>query len=265
MKKIIAMLISGAAVFSLFGCTDGAKGGTYSLRLPEPPAEWTELMGSPEWRIEWLDSGGTRQAMNVRHGSRPEIRLPETYASAVTAWPHWPRRDIRPRVFMPAGAMYPFDVNGGTLALRWEAGVDVVLFWELANAAARDSQALAAATPRLPHYFNWPRFRELFTDADSGLAAEIRADPWLADWHSIAEKIAHSGFDKRRLVPEAREQLPVALDTGLLWIGTSPFAPPKRFTAGAVPVFPVRQGVDVWVSARGILRCNKKSWIFLEQ
>lgn len=169
---------------------------------------------------------------------------------------------------MPAGAMYPFDANKGTLALSWQAGVDAVLFWELAYAAAGDAQAGAAATPRFPHYFNWPRFRELFTDAESGLSAEIRADPWLADWHIIAEKIAHSGFDKRRLVPEARDAVPVPVHYRGPWTGTSPFAQPLQFNEDEVPVFPVRQAVDVaaevWVSAGGILHCNKNAWIFKE-
>jgi hypothetical protein len=148
-------------------------------------------------------------------------------------------------------------------------GVDAVLYWELGNASAGEP-GTQSSVPRMPWNFNWPRFRGLFTDVS--VNAQFRADPWLADWPSIAEKIWLSGFDKRRLVPQAREELPVPVAPGP-WIGPSPFAAPLYFTGG--PVFPVRTPasgsppgvsgpVDTWVCAEGILRCNSNAWIFLE-
>jgi hypothetical protein len=123
-----------------------------------------------------------------------------------------------------------------------------------------------AVGPRLPWNFDWPRFRLLFEDPS--VNAEVRADPWLADWQSIAAKIVQSGFDKRRLIPEPRINLTIPFSNGANngvsrgpWIGTSPFAAPLLFEAG--PVFPAHPAADTWVSREGILRCNTETWIFI--
>ncbi|MDR0475627.1 MAG: hypothetical protein LBH43_18385 [Treponema sp.] len=39
-------------------------------------------------------------------------------------------------------------------------------------------------TPRIPWYFDWPRFRELMDSSD--IPEEVRLDPWTADWKTIA-------------------------------------------------------------------------------
>jgi hypothetical protein len=247
-----------AALF-LSGCGADLTDSRYTLELPELPPAWTSLLGEPHWKIEWLNTEGVKTMMTVQGGQRPEINLPQTWASAVSALPYWPDQGIEPGVFRPAGAIFPFDVCEKVLALTWRGGVDATLYWEIAQAAAdqADDAAARAAVSRLPWNFNWPRFRELFNDPT--VNAAVHADPWLADWSSIAAKIVKSGFDKRRLVPEARSELriPVALGP---WIGTSPFAEPLLFEN--FPVFPVRQEVDTWVSAEGLLHCNKDAWIF---
>jgi hypothetical protein len=175
-------------------------------------------------------------------------------ASAVSALPFWQDKGIGPGTFRPAGAIFPFDASENRLVLSWKGGVDANLFWELAQAYS------GKTATRLPQNFDWPRFRLLFDDPT--LHEDIRADPWLADWQGIAEKMVASGFDKRRLVPEPRDSLKVPVSDGP-WIGTSPFAPPLLFEAG--PVFPVRQASDTWVSAEGILRCNREAWILITE
>jgi hypothetical protein len=180
---------------------------------------------------------------------------------------------INPGVFRPAGAIFPFDTSGGTIHLSWQGGVEAAFFWELARHSGGaeteevepepddPNQAVStarAAVSRLPWNFNWPRFRRLFSD--EAVNADFRADPWLADWPTIAERTVTSGFDRRRLVPEARGSLQVPVNPGP-WVGTSPFATPLHFEG--VPVFPVRPAVDTWVSADGLLRCNSDAWIFV--
>jgi len=240
----------------------------YSLELPKIPRGWEALLGNPHWRIEWLNEQGRKETKTIRGNNGPEISLPPTLASGVLALPYWPDREISPGIFKPAGAIFPFDASGKTIVLSWRGGVDANLYWELAQAYQEAQEASAPpetqaaeqrAVSRLPWNFNWPRFRELFDDP--GLNAEVRADPWLADWHSIAVKIVKSGFDKRRLVPEDRSSLEVPVNCGP-WIGTSPFASPLFFDE-TTPVFPVRPAADTWVSAEGILRCNTKTWILL--
>jgi hypothetical protein len=262
------------AALLLTACDDAGSGGggllpaspsrsAYTLQFPAIPQTWEALLGAPEWRIEWLNGEGKKQTRLVQYGKKPEINPPETWTSPVTAWPYWPKRDIGIGVFRPAGAIVPFDVSGETIRLSWRGGVDAVLYGELGLAAGgdpRDDVPSRATVPRLPQNFNWPRFRELFVEG-SGINEDVRVDPWLADWQAIAAKIAQSGFDKRRLVPAARKQLSVAVGPGP-WIGSSPFAEP--LLVEQPPLFPVREmATDTWVSAEGLLRCNKETWILL--
>jgi hypothetical protein len=246
-----------AAIF-LLGCREIYRDSGYSLALPEVPPQWLSILGAPRWRIEWISPEGEKMSLETA-GGRPEIKLPQTWTNAVLAQPYWPERGIACGIFKPAGALFPYDVQGGSITLTWRGGVDAVLYWELnaANAAEKDSQP---AVPRLPQNFNWPRFRTLYSD--SSVNEAVRADPWLADWRSIAGKIVSSGFDKRRLVPEAREEMNLPVHAGV-WLGTSPFAAALVFDDANNAAFPVRDAVDVWVSESGMLRCNRRAWMFL--
>jgi hypothetical protein len=253
--------------------------------MPQIPQSWETLLGSPHWQVEWLNSEGRTEAMTLRGNENAEISLPQTLASAVCAMPFWPDKGLVPGIFRPAGAIFPFDAAEKSLVLSWQGGVDANLFGELVKAAAADAKEESvpppgeepseeepvtsvsrdrAAVPRLPWNFDWPRFRLLFEDPS--VNAEVRVDPWLADWHSIAVKIVQSGFDKRRLIPEPRINLTIPANNGVScgpWIGTSPFAAPLLFEAE--PVFPVCPTADTWVSREGVLRCNTEAWIFMKR
>ena len=243
------------ALFFLMGCKEASLLDThYRLKLPNIPQSWESMLGNPHWRIEWVDDQGRKQAKMVREHGDLTISLPQTWITAVIARPFWPEKGIDYGVFMPSGAIFPFDVSGKNLVLSWQGGVDAIFYWELASHSSE-----AEKGGRLPYQFNWPRFRQILSD--ESVHEAIRTDPWLANWSEIAAKTVKSGFDKRRLVPETRNTLPVPVNQGP-WIGTSPFADPLLFET--VPVFPVRTTVDTWVSASGIVRCNKTSWIFLE-
>ena len=229
--------------------------------LPELPAGWEDVLGDPHWRLEWFDADGRKQAATLT-GRGMEIQVPGTFANPVLATPFWPKKGIEPGVFRPAGAIFPFDVSGKKLDLSWQGGVDATLFVELAAAANSSIAPSASADLRLPWNFNWPRFRRLFLDAN--INAEVIADPWLADWTMIAEKTVRSGFDRRRLVPEARADIELPLDSGP-WLGTSPFAAPLLFDG--VPTFAIRTAAgqsDTWVCAEGILRAGAGTWIWRE-
>ena len=237
-----------------------------ALELPELPGAWEAALGPPSWRIEWFDGEGLRQAAVLPEAGGLEISMPGTMSSPVLALPFWPEKGIPHGVFRPAGAIFPFDAPGGRLALSWRGGVDATLFIELARAAGEaGSQGegpppSGAAALRLPWNFDWPRFRELFEE-EGPLAAEVRDDPWLADWRGIAERTWQSGFDRRRIVPEPRGELELPLGPGP-WIGASPFAAPLVFEEG--PVFPVGAAADTWVSAEGLLRASEEAWIWRE-
>jgi len=242
------------AGFILHGCGESLVDSRYVLAMPGLPPAWEALLGSPYWRVEWLNSEGRKETATVRGGGSVALSLPPTWVSPVSAAPFWPDRGLGPGVFRPAGAIFPYDVSGNRLTLSWQGGVDANLYWELIAAYGEAGQE----SVRLPWNFNWPRFRLLFKDPT--LNAEVRDDPWLADWSGIAAKMVQSGFDKRRLVPEARSAMEIPVSPGP-WIGASPFAAPLLFEAA--PSFPVRPTADTWVSAEGILRCNTKAWILL--
>ena len=256
---VLSPVLLLAGVLTAVGCRDITPSG-YALRLPAPPEHWVSLLGEPCWRLEWFDPDGRLQMSDFAPSASGEtfpgeIKIPETWANPVTAWPFWPEHNLIPGLFKPAGALFPFDTGGDRLNLTWEKGVDAVFYRELALANEGNRA-------RLPANFNWPRFRELFT---TGLLNEaVCKDPWLVDWRSAAEKTVVNNFDRRRLVPEASAAKAVPVPEGT-WYGSSPFAEPLFFAAGTTPVFSVRPEINVWISSEGILRINGDVWIFIER
>ncbi|MCL2411196.1 MAG: hypothetical protein FWC97_06080, partial [Treponema sp.] len=146
------------------------------------------------------------------------------------------------------------------LDLSWEAGVDAVFYWELVSAYNKNDL-------RIPTNFDWLRFRELFQAGT--LNEEVLQDPWLVDWKSVAVRTVESGFDRRRIVPQETESVYIAIAEHLpgkwqgLWYGASPFAKPLEFEEWELPVFSVRNGINIWISSEGILRISGNNWVFL--
>lgn len=254
-----AYLMIIASCMGLFccSCTESPADSRFDLQMPGIPQSWGGILGSPRWQVEWINGDGAKESANVPSGvSALPVTVFQAGASAVIAMPYWPEKGIGPGVFKPAGAIFPFDVRGKSLVLSWQGGVDASLFREFALLGGGAGQP---SVPRVPQNFNWPRFRDLF--GDPSLNADVRSDPWLADWHVIAQKTVESGFDKRRLTPESRTSRAIPVNSGP-WAGTSPFAAPLVFAG--IPSFPVRAATDTWVSAAGILRCNNQAWIFVK-
>jgi len=251
LKTFFALVLQLAILF-ISGCRD-INPSFYTIKLPIAPEPWVSLLGEPSWRIEWLNPDGYKQTADILPGSSFNVEIPATWANPVTAYPYWSKHNLIPGLFKPAGAIFPFDVSSGNgkneLILSWEAGIDAVFYWELALANKGNYS-------RIPANFNWIRFRELFkTEA---LSEAVCKDPWLVNWRSVAEKTTANNFDKRRLVPEASASrvFPVPLSS---WYGTSPFSSSINGSA-----FPVRPGINVWISSEGILRVNMDAWVFIE-
>jgi len=219
------------------------------LKLPAPPEAWVSLLGEPSWQVEWTGTDGESRRAELKSGENLEVEIPITWTNPIIARPYWPNRNLSPGIFMPAGALFPFDVKKDTIRLTWEAGHDAVFYMELAVLDGKKDS-------KIPANFDWPRFRELFKSG--GLSEEVCKDPWLIDWRSAAEKTMSGNFDKRRLVPEKTEQIAIPVPSGS-WYGTSPFASPITAENG-VGFFPVRSKTDVWVSSNGILQANNNTW-----
>jgi hypothetical protein len=178
----------------------------------------------------------------------------------------------------PAGAVFPYDAAGSHIRLSWEAGVEAAFYLDLAAAAERAGWGGAAtdgdssgetgdgvsAMPhplRHPRYFDWPRFRDLLRG--DAIPPEIRADPWCADWRSIAARTVQSGFDRRRIKPVEREPLKVTIPGEGPWIGNSPFAEIQHWEAGETVELEAADAVEFRVSPQGLLRYRKGVWIWI--
>jgi hypothetical protein len=252
MKSLLFRLaVVTALALQLSGCGDRFS-AKYTVELPQVPKAWISLLGDPCWRLEWLDPDGKKQSADISPGKNMEIGLPATWANPVIAWPYWPDKNLFPGHFKPAGALFPFDVSRKNLPLSWNAGIDTFFYWELTFANGKNAA-------KIPANFDWPRFRELFEI--NVLNEAVVKDPWLVDWRLVAEKTIASNFDRRRIVPEAVKLINVPVSAGR-WYGTSPFSESLYFAEGDPTVFPVRPGINVWISAEGILRCTSQTWTF---
>jgi hypothetical protein len=251
----VMILLCLTALFS--ACTASPLPPSYRPCLPALPSAWKTLLGEPNWRLEWINGDGGKKMWEG--GTRPpELSLIQEWSSPVIAWPYWPEKGLFPGEMKPAGAIFPWDVSGGDIILSWPAGVDAFFWREL----AAGDRGVSKGTPRVPWYFDWERFRELMQSAD--LAEAVRADPWKADWRTIAKKTLESGFNRSRLVPYPVTDI-VIPHLGGLWIGASPFSLPLDFPSCGPMSLPAGERVETWVSAAGVLRCGAEAWFFSEQ
>jgi hypothetical protein len=258
-KSLLVSVLLLALVLTC--CTDRFP-SRYILELPEVPYTWVSLLGEPHWRLEWIDPSGHKQIIDYPPDmfSGIEIEIPITWTNPVTAWPHWPSLNLLPGIFKPCGALFPFDANSNRLRLSWEAGPDTVFYWELVNVIS--AIGYKENETKTPANFDWQRFRELFNSEI--LSEAVLRDPWVVNWRNVAERTIESNFDRRRIVPETAEIKHFPVPAGA-WYGTSPFSNLLFFAEGVLPVFPIRPGLNVWVSEKGILRVNGNTWFFLEK
>jgi hypothetical protein len=239
-------------LLALGSCADPPIERYYQPSLPALPAAWSGVLGTPLWRLEWIDEEGREKAYEGPEAGLPGLSLMQEWSNPVIAWPYWPEKNLFPGDMKPAGAIFPWDVSGGRIVLGWNAGVDAFFWRKLAAGTTGNST-------RRPWYFDWPRFRELFQSAV--LNEAVRLDPWRVDWETLAGKTLESGFYRSRIVPRLVTELTIP-GLGGLWIGSSPFAPPLDVPAGGPLILPAGEAVETWVSSEGILRCGGGTWFF---
>lgn len=243
-----------ALILALVSC-NGPLRSSYRPVLPKLPEHWEDLLGLPHWRLEWINESGAWQeweGMKV-----PEISLCQEWTIPVLAWPFWPEKGLLPAMMRPCGALFPWDASGGKLALSWKGGVDGV-FWKEMALAERSS---SASEGRLPWYLDWPRFRDLMESENIPL--NVRTNPWLADWKSIAQRTVQMGFDRRRIVSRTFLLLAVP-GLGGRWTGSSPFESPLEVSLGEQLSLLVCDVPDVWVSSGAVLKCSSSGWVYRE-
>ena len=239
----------------LLSCESPVR-SSYSLVFPELPGHWEEVLGKPCWRVEWINENGVWKEWEGELA--PELSLNREWATPVLAWPFWPERGLLPGMMRPLGALFPWDVSKETLVLSWKGAVDAY-FWKEMALSERPTDASEA---RLPWYFDWPRFRELF-ESDN-IPEAVHNNPWLADWKSIAQRTVSSGFDRRRIVSKTFSELEIPGLSGR-WIGSSPFTAFFNVSDEGFLQLMVAGEPDTWVSAGAVLKCSDSGWVYREQ
>ena len=246
-KKFLYRLAAAAAALCMFAaCSEPVIRESYRIKFPDLPDSWLEVLGEASWHTEWIGKDG---AIHSTEAETAYADLAQEWTSPVIAWPYWPDRGIRYGVMKPAGAIFPLDVSGGSIKLTWNGGVDAVFFLEL---AARNSEK------RLPHNFNWVRFRELFSGGV--LSEDILLDPWLADWKAIAAKTAMSGFDRRRINSQKRTSISLTAPACGPWVGTSPFMRAGNWQKDQTVTLKAGDTVDSYFCPEGVLRYSASAW-----
>jgi hypothetical protein len=246
----------------LLGCESRINPSEYPVDLPSLPPMWEKTLGPPCWRIQWIDSDGRAACLDLREGEKPVIPVLREWTTPGLAHPYWPARGLSPGMLRPAGAIFPFDVRAGRIALSWRAAPAAWFYRELAAACA----AVQASEKRSPELFDWPRFRSLL--ASDALPEAVREDPWKADGREAARKTVESGFDRRRIKARAGDELSIPGGSFAReyqagpWLSASPFA---------VPIIPDKEGVlrfnltgetETYVSPKGVLRISRNIWNF---
>ncbi|MDR2757811.1 MAG: hypothetical protein LBB78_00350 [Spirochaetaceae bacterium] len=240
----------------LGSCENRIIPSAYRAEFPPPPPEWENVLGPPWWRVEWINPDGQIEILETDASSVPGLDIMVEWTTPVIAYPYWPERGIAPGILRPAGALFPFDAEKNRISLSWRGGIDAWVYLCL-----RDAGGGGDAGNRQPHYFDWPRFRLLMESSD--IDEEVRLDPWLTDWQDVAARTVQSGFDRRRIKPAPREDLPVTIPQSGLYLGTSPFREPRFLEKDETALFPVTGNVDTYVTAQGLLRCTKGVWLWI--
>ncbi|MDR2481070.1 MAG: hypothetical protein LBD07_02090 [Spirochaetaceae bacterium] len=225
---------------------------TYCLETPPVPAVWLETLGTPCWRFEWMENSGRLVRKNSDLSSYSGAEILQHCTNPILAFPYWPQSGVVAGVMKPAGALFPFDVQGGTIKLSFQGGVDAVFFCELA--AQQNNK-------RLPQNFDWMRFRAL--RIDKKINEEAWRDPWIVDWKELAEKTSESGFYSQRIKPRETVDSIICIPADGPWFGTSPFTPPFNWKNGDAVVLRLSTAVNSYFCKTGILRVtdNARHWI----
>jgi hypothetical protein len=239
------ILMSLAAGLSMCG---GVIDRPYRLVMPDMPSAWQTMLGDARWLIEWIDDAGMIRTAEVPPSGDFAVTVVNDSSSPVLAYPYWPERRLNPGDMKPAGALFPWDVRGGHIALSWRGGVDALFWRELSRAGNAKREAAS---------FNWKRWREAWNDGSFPAAAVL--DPWLCDWESIARKTAASGFDKRRVIVVNYPRLALSGEMGQgIWYGPSPFDKGTIAGQGEPLSLPLGPNVSIAFGTAGLIRYSSE-------
>lgn len=179
-----------AACLAAASCSWFSGTARVAVRLPEPPEHWRRAF--PELEFLLVAPSGE----SIPGG----LRLPKE--------PNWPVQAVplaRGARLRPAGALWPWDLDGQTLVLTWEHGpaaeVFAALVREGVDVTALDGERLLEQ-----------------------MAARGGEDPWVLDLSHLASRLAVGEFRVTDLRALPRRDLQLQLPPGG-WLLDSPFRP----------------------------------------
>ena len=249
LPALSALVLLGSTIGS---CAVPGSVPVLEVRFPALPEAWLSALGDASWSLRWTDNDGAYQCRDDAQDG-VQVELPLDTAAAILAYPYWPALGIRAGMARPAGAVHPFDEEGGALLLDWRGGPIAVFYRELAGTEG--------SAKTLPERFDWPRFRELlYGDL---VAGEVSADPWLVDWRLVAVKTRASGFDRRRLVPRPTEPIEAMVPAAGPWVSSSPFAVSPSWAAGDTVILEAPEEPDAFLCAEGAFRYSQEAIVWL--
>ncbi len=224
----------------------------YRVILPEIPPDWEHVLGEPVWNIEWIDGSGNWRKIE-RQENRPfSLEMYNTKMTPVIAYPYWPEKNLHPRAFHPAGAIFPLDVQNDTITLDWQGGVEAEFYLFLSR--------FNDGGKRSPEQFDWKRFRALLRTELKD--QDVKNDPWKVDWETAAQKIVNSGFNSRYIAEKEYSDMKVTIPESGIWVSPSPFERGHYWEKGEHVILKASESVSRYVSEKGTIVFNRKTSAF---
>jgi hypothetical protein len=252
LSSMLMMLSVPVCAFLFCGCKNPVIYSQYEVILPEIPSDWQTVLGDPVWRLEWVDESGNWQEITAQQNKSLSLEIINTKINPIIAYPYWPEKNIHPKTFFPAGALFPLDTQNDAISLDWLGGVDAQLFLYLSK---YNTEML-----RRPEHFDWQRFRGLLRMEIEN--EEIKANPWIVDWEAAAQRIAQSGFRSSYIREREYTEIEVSIPESALWISPSPFEEGKHWQEGERILLKAAKSPSRYVSAKGTLVFTEKAWAF---
>jgi hypothetical protein len=250
LSAMVSVMLTTVCIFLFCGCENPVIYSQYKVILPEIPTDWQTILGSPLWRIEWVDINGKWRKIDAQKSRNFQLEICNTKINPVIAYPYWPEKDFHPGMFYPAGALFPLDVSGDLITLDWQGGIDAQLYLYLSGYNNGEN--------RKPEQFDWQRFRSLLRKETEN--ADVKANPWNVDWESAAEKIARSGFRSSYITSRKYTEINVTIPENGLWISPSPFEEAKNWQSGENVVLQATESPSRYVSEKGTIIFDNKTW-----
>ena len=259
--KILTIFL-GLSVLVFLSCGGAGGGGgiqslnemtplqteTCCITTPAPNAELVSLLrarqggAALDWHIKWLTPEGkleTKQIDFAEAGQTVSIEFAKNRATPVLVYLAVNGKEH----ILPAGAVYPTNKSGNTLAATWINGTSAEVLMQILTKTEQPQ----ADAQHLCNYFNWQKFQEEF--------AKRVDEPWLVDKEAIAAKICTGSFSVS-VLKEEKTYADVFQSDTVEWV-CAPYGEAKPVYSGENSNFALSK--KIYLSSRGTVFIEKKA------